>query len=275
MNKLFKIFCVGVILVTTHSWAESESVPEVEVAYQYDFSIQGEKFKLKELDSNIWAELFKIEASNEIIVPLPEEYKTGSSKAKREEYAQYEKKLAELETQSKILTEQCLKDKTFLELFASKLRIWYFNYNMNEKYGNKESFYMPIIPLFLSMAKNTQSHSKDDQYFAKLVQDFKMKSLIEELLKYHAKIVTVEQWEEKFKKIGVQEDGIEASDFYDNGFEKSQNECYHGYVSLGDKYGEYSITMDGWLYSFWMRRYNEGNLEFAKNTLEWLKGLKK
>ncbi|GAB1428220.1 hypothetical protein MASR2M17_16480 [Aminivibrio sp.] len=34
--------------------------------------------------------------------------------------------------------------------------------------------------------------------------------------------------------------------------------------------GEFDSSIEGWLYSFWLRRYQDGSLETMKTIVDWL-----
>ncbi len=147
---------------------------------------------------------------------------------------------------------------------------------LNSLIAKSDKYTPQYIGILSTLANSTSKHSQNGQYFKGLLQELDMVSLVDELLSYYNKIQQTTNWEDKFKQTSLKDADLTEL-FYTKGFAKSSNECYLTNVEFeqGDVYlSEYYSTMDAWLYSFWLRRYNEGNMEFAKETLEWLQALK-
>lgn len=93
--------------------------------------------------------------------------------------------------------------------------------------------------------------------------------LIKELLVYHGKIVATGAWEQKFKVLADISKNVGQLDngkiFHSKGFPPPSEPCY---MNNGDN----DASIEAWLYSFWLRRYQEGNMT---TTFEILKVLDK
>ncbi|HCL78850.1 MAG TPA: hypothetical protein DIC53_02650, partial [Synergistaceae bacterium] len=119
-----------------------------------------------------------------------------------------------------------------------------------------------------------------DYVIYQVVYPMDLEPLIRELPAYYRAIVQDEDWEEKFDtllsegKYGPDLDGGKA--FHELGFpvvNKDPKYVEPLYVSLADSdfaLQEVDGAIEGWLYSFWMRRYNEGSMNVVKRILDWL-----
>jgi len=97
---------------------------------------------------------------------------------------------------------------------------------------------------------------------------FAFKPLIIALLKYYDIIKSVDKWEDRFtelKDVPLQQ----GKDFYAAGFPKSNDSCNTlsdlTYGPVNEIYDNYKRPVfqdsENWIYSFWARRYYEGNME--------------
>ncbi len=104
---------------------------------------------------------------------------------------------------------------------------------------------------------------------------FAFKPLITELLKYYAIIKGVDGWEDKFmqlKDIPLQQ----GKSFYKAGFPKSEHSCNtmsdltflpENGIHASDILWYMFQNSEQWIYSFWARRYYEGNMEETHSLL--------
>ena len=100
--------------------------------------------------------------------------------------------------------------------------------------------------------------------------------LVNELLKYHKKITDINNWEEIFFEFSTKsyQPNWLISDFYANDFPKTNNSCFSEPLSLtvNDGYSINSqlagISLEEWLYTFWLNRFQENDFDTTYNTLE-------
>lgn len=100
--------------------------------------------------------------------------------------------------------------------------------------------------------------------------------LLNELLAYHDKITSTENWQEIFKEIDSKNDSNrlrfrQGRLYHDAGFPKPSTKCTMGKVLSYNKpfhmYAEGDATLEAWFYSFWHRRYNDGLMDIVFKIL--------
>lgn len=112
-----------------------------------------------------------------------------------------------------------------------------------------------------------------------LIFPLDLEPLIRELPAYYRAIVSKDDWEGKFDQIlemGYQPDLAGGKIFYLAGFPKVNKDPYYTeslYITTqDDSFSLYEIdsSVEGWMYSFWMRRYQDGSMEMVKKIIDWL-----
>ncbi|PIE54324.1 MAG: hypothetical protein CSA35_06280 [Dethiosulfovibrio peptidovorans] len=184
------------------------------------------------------------------------------------------------------MVQAMMEDRTFLNLLGTKLRL-------ARMFSSLESVEGSSMPLKgfpdLSVALRIFSHrgSVDmkespfdlrDFVIFQLILPMKLEPLIRELPVYYRAVVSTEDWEEKFGRIHRSlNDGPGLARIFDIAgfpivhrepwYQKSlELELADGSLSLY----EFDSSMEGWLYSFWLRRHNEGSMELVRRLLDWL-----
>jgi len=172
---------------------------------------------------------------------------------------------------------QCKLDKKFMSLFETRKQVFLFhhfliyknekktNWNENESHlellFNRETSFIGNIFYTSRTALKQMGVLKTSK-----IEDWKL--FLKELLLYYNKIIQVKGWEDKFKSL--LKDNIyglaHAAKYHAKGFEKNQNPCY-----LKSNLYDYSFAggTEGWFYSFWLRRYKEGNFQLVKVMIDW------
>ncbi len=108
-----------------------------------------------------------------------------------------------------------------------------------------------------------------------------LEPVIRELPEYYKAVTSREDWQEKFDLIFETGDTYGPSlnhgkTFYLAGFPKvHREEAYVAPldVSTNDEtlyLGEFDSSIEGWLYSFWLRRHQDGSMETVKIIIDWL-----
>lgn len=120
-----------------------------------------------------------------------------------------------------------------------------------------------------------------DYILYQMVLPLGLEPLIRELPAYYQAVKSREDWQEKFDLIFETGDTYgpalnNGRTFYLAGFPKVNTE--KAYVAALDvstndevlSLGEFDSSIEGWLYSFWLRRYKDGSMETVKMIIEWL-----
>ncbi len=120
-----------------------------------------------------------------------------------------------------------------------------------------------------------------DYILYQMVFPLGLEPLIRELPVYYEAVKSREDWQEKFDLIFETGDTYGPSlnngkTFHLAGFPKVNTEKAYVApldVSTQDNMlylGEFDSSIEGWLYSFWLRRYQDGSMETVKTILDWL-----
>ena len=114
-----------------------------------------------------------------------------------------------------------------------------------------------------------------------IILPLELEPLIRELPAYYKAVKSKEDWQEKFDLILETGDDWgptlnKGKTFHLAGFPKVNGEKeYVGAIDVSLKddslsLGEADSSLEGWLYSFWLRRYKDGSFEPVKMILDWL-----
>ncbi|NLB84141.1 MAG: hypothetical protein GX791_07845 [Synergistaceae bacterium] len=121
-----------------------------------------------------------------------------------------------------------------------------------------------------------------DYIIYQIISPLGLEPLIRELPEYYKAVKSREDWQEKFDLIFETGDRYygpslnKGKTFHLAGFPKvNTEEAYVAAldVSTNDEtlyLGEFDSSIEGWLYSFWLRRYQDGSMETVKIIIEWL-----
>ena len=120
-----------------------------------------------------------------------------------------------------------------------------------------------------------------DYIVYQMVLPLGLEPLIRELPVYYQAVKSRKDWKEKFDLIFETGDNYgpalnNGKTFNLAGFPKvNTEEAYVAAldVSCNDEslyLGEFDSSIEGWLYSFWLRRYQDGSMETVKTILDWL-----
>jgi len=92
-----------------------------------------------------------------------------------------------------------------------------------------------------------------------------------ELLRYRTMVLSVPDWQEQFENLAQGERNLVSGDpFHEAGFPKTDDACHHlTYIFGGNYIVGYDQGLEGWFYSFWVRRHKEGTMDVVKDMLEW------
>lgn len=171
-------------------------------------------------------------------------------------------------------------DEKFIGLLGAKLRIARILGGLSELSGGSSGYDM--IQLFKAFA---ESGSVDvdvapfdiaGYVIYHIILPLQLEPVIRELPVYYRAVVSTEDWEEKFDKILDLGDLNAGKTFYLTGFPKVNKEAVYTTpmsVELHDgsmSLYEFDSSVEAWLYSFWLRRYQDGSMEMVKKVLDWL-----
>jgi len=168
------------------------------------------------------------------------------------------------------MDENCLDDEAFRRLTEARMRL----YIMDIQTGHLKD--KPILKTLSGFSDAIKSVVSMDYY--------PFYPLTDELVHYYNKIVAVDGWKEKFDTLAIATNkpyGLDQGKvFHRVGFPTPANMCYlkdttmkfdigrlsEG-IQMGSEYFDSDSNMDAWLYSFWLRRYSEGNMEQVHSAL--------
>lgn len=104
-----------------------------------------------------------------------------------------------------------------------------------------------------------------------------LKPLTANLLKYHKKIISVDDWSTKLEQlervVHSGDDGTILEKFYAAGYPKSDDLCFTSPLLLEassppQHYSANTASLEKWFYTFWVRRFSEGNMNATYYALE-------
>lgn len=186
----------------------------------------------------------------------------------------------------KDLVSKAQNDKKFMNLLAARLRLVILLSSNCDIYDYAEEsvdmcrYVDTNIGSIISLLTDGQTippeklvETLTNNAIDKVVVPLGLTPLIRELPKYYEAVVKTEDWESNCYIEG----GIRARDIYLAGFKKLNKEPYYREAfyfgwDKNDKFslGDCDVTMESWLYSFWLRRYEGGTMEVAKMALDYL-----
>ena len=180
------------------------------------------------------------------------------------------------------------EDEKYMDLLRAKIRIAKaFSRIEDAGYGPGIFFNKGRDAAFILMVMG-ESGSVDlkdkpfdlaDYVVFQLIFPLGLEPLIRELPAYYRAVVSKDDWEEKFDTImemGEYPDLGGGRLFHLAGFPKVNKAPYYT-ESLGiqTQVGSFSLyemdsSVEGWMYSFWMRRYHDGSMGVVKKIIDWL-----
>ncbi len=180
------------------------------------------------------------------------------------------------------------KDEKFMGLLRAKLRLSriFSRLSYPEEGFNFRNGY-ELVRL-LMQASESGSHdisgapfNLGDYIIFQIVLPLELEPLVRELPAYYDAVMSTDGWEEKFDTILENEEGwgpqlSRGKTFHLAGFPKvNKKKEYVTAVDVQTKddelyYSEADSSIEAWLYSFWMRRYDEGSMDMVKSVLDWL-----
>ena len=180
------------------------------------------------------------------------------------------------------------KDEKFMGLLRAKLRLSsiFSQLSYREKGFTFRNGY-ELVRLLMEAA-DSGSHdisgapfNLGDYVIYQIVLPLGLEPLIRELPVYYDAVMSTDGWEEKFETILDDEEGWgpqlnRGKSFHLAGFPKvNKKKEYITAVDVETKdgalyYSEADSSIEAWLYSFWMRSYDEGSMDMVKSVLDWL-----
>lgn len=210
--------------------------------------------------------------SSPIMMPIASNLSEVEKNKIRQVYIEDEEEFIQ---ERKVLSKKCIDDEEVLNLIYAKIKIAYILKFLKMSSKDNITRYTSTL-LILANNKDNKAFSPNE-YAKDIIHDLDLGLFVDKLLEYHTKITNIPNWKKKFKSMDLEDIDI-SKIFYDNGFLIPSNMCYHAYIhfSANDKFylSESITTLDSWLYSFWWRRYQEGNMEFTKSLLDWVQMMK-
>lgn len=169
----------------------------------------------------------------------------------------------------KYLSGDCRKDERFISLLNTRYNLFYFHHMLRGG-SNFELFFNRNTEFIGKMFFGNREGIKSKGIIETAnLNDWK--SFTHELLTYHEKIITIDSWEKKFQTLlnGKRWLLAKAETYHNSDFPKHENKCYLKTNLFSDNNAGWDKGTEGWFYSFWLRRYKEGNFDLAKIILDW------
>lgn len=179
-----------------------------------------------------------------------------------------------------------MEDQTFLDLLGAKIRLARMFSMLGESGGYSTALKgFPDLSVALRAFDDRGSVNMKESPFDlgnfvvfQLILPLKLEALVRELPVYYRAVVATENWEDKFDRIyqGLENGPGLAQSFKIAGFPTIHRDpWYQRPLELELQDGSLSLweidaSMEGWLYSFWFRRYCEGSMELVRRVLDWL-----
>ena len=180
----------------------------------------------------------------------------------------------------KLDDEEMAKDARFMGLLRGKLRVARL---IGTSYDNEEGGYIlrtqagPLIA-FLAQGGFPSPEKLIENAVERIVKPLELQTVVRELPRYYEAVVTTEGWQKKFQKMLSRDylslDG--GAIFHLAGFPEIGDKPYYtAAMDIELKDGSLSLyegdsSVEGWLYSFWLRRWQDGTMDAAKMAIDWL-----
>ncbi|HOO63098.1 MAG TPA: hypothetical protein PK364_04140 [Synergistaceae bacterium] len=176
------------------------------------------------------------------------------------------------------------EDSKFMDLLRAKLRLAHFlrlrelGYNetpISQTYDASTFFDALAYSGSVNMAE--RPFDLGDYVVFQIILPLELETLIRELPIYYDAIISQEGWQQKFNLM-LQSDAYgppleEGRLFLIAGFPRvNEDPVYSKALSVEGAINlyEFDSSIEGWLYSFWLRRYRDGSMETVKKILDWL-----
>jgi hypothetical protein len=181
-------------------------------------------------------------------------------------------------------SQEDLQDKRFMALVRGKVRTARcINVMQNdaEEYGRNLLVENPgaVIGLLCRDGKSLSPVGLAGRALDIIVRPLELEQVLLDLPRYYEAVVNTPDWEKKFSKI-LSQDYVwldKGVIFHLAGFPEMETEDRYtspmNTLRLSDDsfyLDEAGSSMEAWLYSFWMRRWKEGNMEAARLAVDWL-----
>jgi hypothetical protein len=177
-----------------------------------------------------------------------------------------------------------LEDPKFMSLLRAKLRLIYFLRLREPVYEGiplSETYDMSTFLDFLDYTGSVNMEGAPfdlgDFMVFQVILPLELDPLVRELLVYYHAVTSQPDWRQKFNimlESGPYGPSLQEGRIFrlagfprineDPGYSKAL--AVEGTVSLY----EFDSSLEGWLYSFWLRRYQEGSMETVHKILNWL-----
>ncbi len=176
--------------------------------------------------------------------------------------------------------EQLEPDEEFMGLLTAKLRITKLINQLQYTPGSAG-----VFDAFELMQRMYESGSSDMRqapfdiagYIVyQIILPLNLEPAIRELPKYYDAVVSVKDWQSKLDSIMEMGNLNHGKIFHLAGFPKVRKApeytapMYISHVDDEVYLYEMDSSLEGWMYSFWMRRYFLGNMDVVKMVVDWL-----
>ncbi|CAM1378018.1 hypothetical protein [Fretibacterium fastidiosum] len=179
--------------------------------------------------------------------------------------------------------EEILKDDHFMALLRGRLRIARLLKAASDAEGGEGTYALHVeagpIVAFLCQGGAPTLDRLVQGAVEQVVKPLQLEATLKELPRYYEAIVATADWQKKFGKImgeGEYPSIQRGKIFHIAGFPEIGDKPYYTAamdIELKDDtmyLSEWDASAEGWLYSFWMRRWREGTMETAKIAVDLL-----
>lgn len=176
--------------------------------------------------------------------------------------------------------EELFPDEEFFGLLTAKLRVAKLINSTQYTPGSMSAF--DVFELLQKMAESGSVDMSAAPFDVAgyvvyhIILPLQLEPVIRELPKYYDAVVSTKDWQQKLDSIMEMDSLNGGKIFHLAGFPKVRKQPEYSapmYVShVDDEVYLYEMdsSLEGWMYSFWMRRHFLGNMNTVKLVLDWL-----
>lgn len=183
----------------------------------------------------------------------------------------------------KLADEAAAQDARFMGLFRAKLRIARLLQTAESSGPEGESYALrtQVGPLVAFLCRDgfPTPDKLVENAVERIVKPLELQPVLKELPRYYEAVVGTADWQKKFQKI-LHRGGYPSLDggtiFHLAGFPEIGDKPYYTAAMDAELQDgslflyEGDASVEGWLYSFWMRRWDDGTMDAAKLAIDWL-----
>lgn len=179
--------------------------------------------------------------------------------------------------------EEAMKDAYFMGLLRGKLRVARIlrTAEFSENTEDKDALRTQAGPVIAYLCQDgfPTPDKLVENAVERIVKPLELQGVLKELSRYYEAIVSTAEWQKKFQKIlsrGEYPSLDNGTIFHLLDFPELGGKPYYMAaldIELKDEtlfLYEGDSSVEGWLYSFWLRRWQDGTMDATKLALDWM-----